>query len=68
LFYSFTILFKPKDGQLFLEDLDSTIQLDFSGKPPASQGVLFTLGSIVIVEGQLIDAVFRVSVIINMLL
>jgi hypothetical protein len=51
---------QPEEGQWFLEDLDSLIRLDLRGA--SCVGRLYTEGSLVIIEGELIQGVLKVHV------
>lgn len=57
--FLFGMLTQPEEGAWFLEDLSSIIKLDLS--QAQTLHVLYTLGSIVIVEGELVNGVFRVD-------
>ena len=57
----FGMLTQPESGKIFLEDLTSSIQLDLSACEVYDPNVFYTLGSQVIVSGELKDRVFRTS-------
>ena len=54
------MLTQPEEGAWFLEDLGSMIKLDLSRAQ--TYNVFFTEGSQVVVQGELVDSVFRVQV------
>ena len=55
---------QPQEGVWFLEDKDSSIPIDLSKAVPTSwSNVIFTQGSIVLVEGVLSGGVFHVHLI-----
>ena len=56
----FGMLTQPEEGAWFLEDLGSMIKLDLSRAQ--TYNVFFTEGSQVVVQGELVDSVFRVQV------
>lgn len=51
---------QPEEGAWSLEDLDSIIKLDL--RTAQSSMRLFTEGSLVILEGQLVQGLFKVQV------
>lgn len=56
----FGMLTQPEEGAWYLEDLGSLIRLDLSRAQ--NHPMFFTEGSQVVVQGELIDGVFRVYV------
>lgn len=56
----FGMLTQPEEGAWYLEDLGSIIKLDLSRAQ--TYPVFFTEGSQVVVQGELVDSVFRVQV------
>ena len=56
----FGMLTQPEEGAWYLEDLGSMIKLDLARAQ--TYNVFFTEGSQVVVQGELVDSVFRVQV------
>jgi DNA polymerase epsilon subunit 2 len=59
----FGMLTQPEEGEWYLEDLGSTIKLDLHRANTFQ--LFFTEGCQVVVQGELIDGVFRVQVVIH---
>ena len=56
----FGILTQPEEGAWFLEDLGSMVQLDLSHV--TTKPLLYTEGSVVVVQGELHHGLFKVHV------